>query len=189
MEDMAQKQKQVSWLQPSVVRVTRVHFFYVLAYAASIIIFDSWNLITPQAVGQRWTMAALMLVVTTWIWYMARSIVNNVAYHKAMIWGLVLMDIGVAGFNVYTQRGMASLAVALFAVPIIISAVLLNRSALFATAALSTAIYALATTRYFTENFGEGYKIELYGTISFYSAIFFVLAGLLWVVVRANRRQ
>jgi hypothetical protein len=176
--------KQLILLQTNVVKVARTHFFFVLAYVLSIIAFDSWNLITPEALSQRWTLAAIMLVVSTVVWYAARARVSSGAYYQALVFGLVLLDIAVAAFTVYTERGMASRGVALFAVAITTSATLISRSALYAAAALSTAAYSLAAVRYFTEFPSEGYKIELYGVIGFYSAIFFVLAALLWAIIR-----
>ena len=59
---------------------------------------------------------------------------------------------------------------------------------MFGTAALSTAAYIMAATRYFYVNFNEGYKIELYTTLALYSVSFFILAALLWVVVTPDRR-
>jgi hypothetical protein len=60
----------------------------------------------------------------------------------------------------------------------------MSRSALFATATLCTAAYSLAVIRYFTDFPSEGYQIEMYGDLVYYSAMFFIIAGLLWVLVR-----
>lgn len=174
---------QNNWLQTAVWRVSRVHFFFVLAYAVSIVAFDSWNLIPPDGLAQRWTLAAVLLVVNTICWYASRISFNRNLYYQGLAFLLVVADITLAAFTVYAERGMASRAVALFAVPIIISAILLRRSAVFATAALCTAAYSLAAVRYFAAFPSEGYKIELYGVIAFYSAVFFVLAALVTVLV------
>ena len=61
-----------NWLQATAVRVTRAHFLYVGIYMAAIIIFDSWNLYTHQAIGWRWTAAGSLLALTTVLWYLAR---------------------------------------------------------------------------------------------------------------------
>jgi hypothetical protein len=169
------------------IRLTRVHFFYVAAYAGVVLLYDAWKLITYQSLLERWTMAVILLVVTTACWYAARQKVNSAAYYKYIVSTLILLDIYVAAFSVYTQRGMASRAVALFAIPIVISA-LVGRSALFATAAFSVAAYSFAAVRYFALNPSEGYKVELYGDLAFYSALFFVLAGLLWVVISRDKK-
>ncbi len=177
-------QKSLNSLQLSILRISRVHFYYALVFALSIIIGDAWKLITPDAVLQRWTVAATMLVVTTIVWYASRSTPRRDQYYKILAYALILMDIGVAAFMVYAERGMASRGVALFAIPIVVSAVLNTRSAPFATAALSVAAYSFAAVRYFVVNFNEGYKIELYSVIAFYSACFFIIAGLVWAVVQ-----
>lgn len=181
-----QKPPQVSSFRPSILRLTRVHFFYVLAYAAFILEYDAWKIITPQALSQRWTMATVMLIVTTICWYLARNRVSSDSYYKSIAFALISLDIFVAGFSVFSQRGMASRAVALFAIPIIISA-LISRTAIFATAALSVAAYTYAAVHYFALNPSEGYKVELYGDLTFYSAIFFILAALLWVVISRSK--
>lgn len=169
------------------IRLTRVHFFYVIAYAGVVLLYDAWRLITHESLLERWTMTVIMLVVTTTCWYAARQRVNSVAYYKYIVSTLILLDIYVAAFSVYTQRGMASRAVTLFAIPIVISS-LIGRSALFATAAFSVAAYSFAAVRYFALHPSEGYKVELYGDLAFYSALFFVLAGLLWVVISKEKK-
>lgn len=172
---------------PRILRVARVHFALTLILAFSIILLDAWNYITPEVVLQRWTVAAMLLVVTTVVWYAARSNLKSPAFYNGLIISLVIADIILATFLVYNERGMASRAVALYALPIVTSAALLRRSAIFASAALSTAAYSLAAVRYFVVNFNEGLNIELYGTIGFYSAVFFVLAALVWVALTPDR--
>lgn len=175
------------WLQTAVRRMTRAHFFFVVAYAVSIIAFDSWNLIPPEGLAKRWTLAAMLLAINTACWYAARIFVTRALYYQGLTLLLVVADIAVAASTVYAERGMASRAVALFAIPIVVSAVIMHRSAVFATAALCTAAYSLAAVRYFAAFPSEGYKIELYGVIAFYSACFFILAALLTVVIRTRK--
>src|SRR5690606_18306207 len=99
---------------------------------------------------------------------------------------LVLADIIFVTYMVYIDRGMASLVVALYALPIVSSAAMLNRSAIYGTAALCTTVYVAACTRYFYVNFNEGYRLELYTVLGLYSAGFFALAALIWTVVKAK---
>lgn len=169
-------------LKPGIIRLIRIHFVFVLTYATNIIISDSWNLIPADALMQRWTAAAAMLVVTTIIWYMVRNSAGQVGLYRNSLYALILLDILVAAFTVYTQRGMASRGVMLFTIPLIFSTLLASRSALLATASLSTAAYVLAAVKYFTDHPGEGYKVELYGEVGFYSALFFIFAALLWAI-------
>jgi hypothetical protein len=173
-----------NWLQVNLVRVVRIHFLFVLAYAISVIYYYGWKLIPAITMRQRWTVAAVMLIIVTIIWYAARQNIGSKFYYKGLAFALIASDIVLAAFSVYTQRGMASRSVALFAVPIIVSTILMSRSALFATATLCTAAYSLAVIRYFTDFPSEGYQIEMYGDLVYYSAMFFIIAGLLWVLVR-----
>lgn len=180
---MAKKSKATThWLQTTAVRVTRVHFVYVAAYIASIIVFDMWNLYTHMAIAQLWTAAGVMLAVNTVLWYVARMNFNNTVY-AAVILLLVIADIVFASYNVLWQRGLASKSVMLYTVPIIAAAVLRSRSALLGITTLCAAAYSTVSVRYFFQHYGENYRVELYGTVGFYCAIFFVLAGLLAVII------
>ena len=185
---MATKTK-ISWLHSNVLRLSRVHFIYVLVFSAQTVIYDAWNLVAPNAVMNRWIMTAILLIVTSIVWYLAHNTAKTTLSLKALVFLLIITDIATASFNVYTQRGMASRAVMLYAIPIAVSAVLLSRVALFTTAAISAAAYFATAYAYFVLNFNEGYKIELYGEVGFYCAIFFVLAAMLWVAVRSKTQK
>jgi hypothetical protein len=170
-------------LQAKVLRIARVHFLLVLALALYIVIADSWALIEPAQVLKRWTTAVIILMVTAVIWYVARR-VHNLSAQKVFVCVFVFLDIVLASSLVYAERGMASLSVAMYAVPLATSAVLASRTALFTTAFVCVGAYSLTCIKYFVDFFNEGYKVQLYSTIAFYSAIFFILAALLWIAVR-----
>lgn len=171
------------WLQIAAIRLARIHFYFVIIFALYTIISDAWHLIPPDVVLQRWTMNSILLIGTAVVWYLARRSTNATMYYRFLIYCLILLDIAMATFNIYTQRGMASRAVLLYALPIAASSLLLSRVAIFTSAALSAATYSLAAVRYFVVNFNEGYKVELYTEVGFYCAIFFVLAAILAAVV------
>jgi hypothetical protein len=170
-------------LQTNAVRLARVHFGYVAAYALFIVGADSWNLVEREVTSQRWLMCGVLLGVTAVVWYLSRMSVKNANYYRALIFAMVFVDIAIATFAVWTERGMSSRGVALYSIPIISSAVMMSRTAVFGTAALCTAAYFMTATRYFYVYFNEGYKIELYTTIGLYSAGFFILAALIWIVM------
>lgn len=183
------KQAPITWVQSVTVRASRLHFGYVAAYMLAIVMFDSWNLITHEAVAQRWTAAGALMVVTTAVWLLSRlKLASSVPYYTAMA-TLVLSDILFAGFNVYTQRGMASKAVMLFLVAIVTAALLQSRSAILATASVCVAAYSIVAVRYFHLNYGEGFRVELYGEVFFSSAVFFVVAGLLVAFLNVRAKQ
>lgn len=176
-------------LRGNTIRLVHAHFAYCALLAVQIMVYDAWKLINPDFVLRRWIIAALLLVTTTIVWLIAQLKTRSPNVYAGLIYVLIVADIAVASFSVYTQRGMASRAVMLYAVPIIVSAVLARRTALFATALLSIAAYTTTAIMYFVLNFNEGYKIELYGEISFYSAVFLLLASLLWIVVRTRQKR
>lgn len=182
---MVKTNKQMGWLQTNTVRVARLHFVYVFMYGAMVIAYDAWKLITNQALIERWTVAVVMLAVTTVVWFIARNTALSSGMYRALLAALIAMDIFVAGYSIYSGRGMASRGVVLFAIPIVVSAIYLTRSALFATASLCFGVYTYAAIRYFGEHPSEGYKVELYGDLLFYGASFFLFAALLWVLVRS----
>lgn len=186
------KQKKVTfidWLQTGLIRVCRVQFMLVALFTAYIIAADATNLTTPTLVLQRWTMNAILLTGIVIIWYLARNAAMNSNYYRKLIYFVILLDIAFATFNIYTQRGMASRAVMLYSIPIAVSALLLSRTALFLTATLCTAAYSLAAVKYFVDFFNEGYKAELYIEVGFYCAVFFIIAGILSIIIRFKNNE
>jgi hypothetical protein len=97
---------QNNWLQTAVWRIARVHFFFVLAYTASIVAFDSWNLIPKSEVSQRWTLAALLLIVNTVCWYVSRLALARNLYYQGLAFLLVIADISAAAVTVFAERGL-----------------------------------------------------------------------------------
>lgn len=176
------------WLRTSVLRLTRVHFFLIGAMCLQILFYDAWKLLAPEAVLQRWVVTLSLLIVVTIVWFLSHTQNSAAGTYRRLIFILVLADIIAAAIEVYLQRGMASRSVMLFAVPIISSAVLLNPTAIFATATFCVVAYVTAAVTYFVVHFNEGYKIELYGEVGFYSGVFFILAGLLSVLVRFREK-
>ncbi len=175
---MKQKLKASEDIRHILLRLTRVHFFYVAIYLLATVVFDSWNLLAYEAVVERWTLGAALLVVVTLIWYACRLPIKSPTFYKTLFAVLLLADIIFAAVNIYLQRGMASKSVMLFAVPIISAALSRSRSLLLATTTVSVAAYSLSSVRYFFENYGQGYRVELYGEVFFYSALMFVLSYL-----------
>ena len=178
--------KKTHWLKLGLTRAAKIHFLIVIAYIGQIIAYDASRLITPEQLMKRWFAAGGLLAVSAIIWYLARSKVNKTNTLKLMSWILIASDIAFAAFNVYQQRGMSSRAVLLFLIPILVSGILLSRVALFSTAILCIAAYTSACVAYFVNYFNEGYKVELYGEILFYSFVFLVSAMLLWAVFRTK---
>lgn len=168
----------------TVLRITRVHFVYIAIYMLAIIIFDSWNLIAHEAVLQRWTAAGALLIVNTIVWYMCRAKLKNENVYRVLLMVLLACDILFAAVNVFWQRGMASKGVMMFAIPVISAGLVRSRSLLLATTTVASAAYSIAAVRYFYENYGQGFKVELYGEVFLYSAMLFVIAGLMMITFR-----
>ncbi len=180
------KQKHPHWLKNGLTRVAKIHFLIAVFYIYQIIAYDAAKLITPEVLLKRWVAIGLLTTVAVFVWYLARSKATTLGHYKQLAWILILSDIAFAAFNIYSQRGMSSRAVALFFIPIIISTILMSRVAVFATAILSAIAYSTSAVAYFVLNFNEGYKIELWGEVLFYSGMFIVAAMLLWSLVKTK---
>lgn len=148
----------------------------MLAYALQIIVFDSWNLIPHEAVSQRWTAIGALAVLNTVLWFFAKINYDRPIYYIGLIMSIVIADIVLAGFTVFWERGMASASVILFVLAILSASVIRSRTLILATAALSAVGYSTAIVRYFNLNYGEGFRVQLWGQVSFYSALFFIFA-------------
>ncbi|HSX46799.1 MAG TPA: hypothetical protein VLF87_02310 [Patescibacteria group bacterium] len=174
-------------LQARLLGVTRAHFWYAGFFAIAIVVYDATHLVPRENIAQRWMAAVVLLIASTVVWYLVRAADRPDSFYVALVNALVITDILFAGVMIYLDRGMASRNVALFAIPITVSAILNSRSAIFAAAAMSTAVYVFAATKYFYDYFNEGYKAELYAVLFFYSASFFVLAGIVWAIMRYQK--
>lgn len=175
--------------QITAVQLMRRHYFFIAAYIGTIIIFDMWNLIPRDAVGRRWQAAGLLLIVNTVVWYIAKLKQKKSGVYQLLMTALILADVIFVALNVYWERGMASNSVAMFAIPLILAASLRNRSALISTASLCVAAYSIAAVSYFFDYYGEGYRVELYGTVGLFSALFFIIAGLLLAIVKPPKER
>lgn len=184
---MAQKQILQNWLRVSSLRVARVRFAVLAAFAVSTIAGDAWNLIPAGTILQRWTVLGIVAMINTVLWYASRNDVKSEYYYKGLIFAQIALDIVVVSLFVYSQRGIASRGVMLYALPLVSSAVLLTRSAVYATATLCASAYALTCIRYQFLHPGEAYKVELYSELFFYGAAFFVIAALLHIVIRPKK--
>ncbi len=170
--------------------ITRIHYIFAALLAFQIVIYDAWKLLAPEAVLQRWFVVGILATVTTVVWFLLRTVKTMPdIYLRLLAMTLILTDIGVASFGVYSQRGMASRAVMLYVIPLLVASILMSRAAIYATATLSVIAYVITAISYFVLNFNEGYKIELYGEVGFYSCLLFILSALLWVLVRTRKTK
>jgi hypothetical protein len=187
---MAKKSTQAAdWLQTTAVRLTRVHFVYVAFYLLSVVIFDTWNLYTHEATSQLWTAGGVLLGIVALLWFCARLKFSNYWIYIAIIMALIVADIVFASYLVWWQRGLYSKAIMLYTVPIITAASTRSRSILLTTTTVSAAAYSTVSVRYFFQNYGMGYRVELWGTVGFFSAMLFVLALLLMVIIQPTKEK
>jgi hypothetical protein len=170
----------------ALIRVSKIHVLIGLIFVVQIIVYDAGKLITPEVVLKRWLMTGLLILVASLCWFLARTKQESILAHK-LVWTLVATDLILGSFYTYTQRGMASRAVILFVLPILTAAILRRKGTIYLAAVTSAVVYVVTAIAYFVLNFNEGYKLELYGEIGFYSALLFAVAGLTWALVRPKR--
>jgi len=170
-------------------RMTGLHFLYIIALIAQLIAYDAGKIIEPIVVLRRWGVIALLIVVVAaiWYWVQKKNVTQSTLHKLAFI--LISVDIFVASFHVYIQRGMASKSVFLFIVPLLVAACLQRKSALISTSLFCVAAYILSSIAYFVLNFNEGYKLELYGELGFYSAVLLLTSLALWLVSRPQQSR
>ncbi len=148
----------------SITRATRTIYFFIALYMLSIIIFDSGNLITREAIIERWAIASILLIINTFVWFIAvQKIPLN--FKSLVVYLLTFTLLLFAGLSTYWERGMASTTTIFYALPILVIATLRSRHALLAVAILSVGTYAFACVKYFNDYFNEGYRIQLWGSI------------------------
>lgn len=173
-------------LQLATLRTARLGFVFTAIYGLSVGIYQAWALITPELLQIRWTIVAILLGINFALWWSSRTPKFTNLYYKGIIFLQIITYVALAGYMIYAERGMASNAIILFVIPIVIAATELSTLSLITTATLATGTYAYAAIRYFNEFPSEGYKVELYGGIVFYGAILYFISALLWVVMRIN---
>ena len=168
-------------------KVLKIGIFYVAIYMLSIIVMDAWDLITDEAVRHRWFAAIMLLIVNLGVWYSVK--INGTKKHiNLLVMALVLAQVLFASLNVYWERGMASPSTILFVVPILTTAVLDNTKYLYGTALVSGLAYSSSVYRYFYDNYGEGYRVQLWVTIGFFSLLFLLVAWLISVIINLKKR-
>jgi len=169
--------KKQSALQANLQTSARAGFLFILAYAIYIVVFDAGNVLTRQAVYYRWMLLTTLLITNTVYWSFTKKTSSRARLTYA-VWICVIAQLALAGFSVYWERGMASMSTVLFAFPIMNVALLGSRTYTLATAALACAVYITACTKYFYDYFNEGYRVQLYGQLFFFSAVFLIIGYL-----------
>jgi hypothetical protein len=166
----------------SLTRVTRSIYFALGFYVLSIIVFDSGNLITRDAVIDRWTLATGLLAINTVIWYIASQ--TGIKQNKQHIATYILTTtlLIFAGFTTYWERGMASTSTIFYVLPLLVIATIKNRHALLTTAIVSSATYGYAGVKYFNDFFNEGYRVQLWGHLVLYVGMIFTVTWLIMVI-------
>ena len=178
--------KDTSKFQTTTVRSLRLGIAFTIIFALSTLIYKAWKLLTPDILQQRFFIAIGLILIHMVLLVMANKSTNNFRTYKIILWAQTISFLALAGYAIYSKRGMASNAVVLFLIPIIISSLQRRGKTLFITTTLAATVYSASAITYFRHFPSEGYKVELYGGLLFYCAVFFVIAALLWVLIKSK---
>ena len=159
-------------------RLARINFALLAAFAVFTIIFDGGNVITRERVYDRWMATGVLFIVFALFWIVVKKATSRNHVFAALL-GCVLAELCLAGFMTYWERGMASTSTLLYLVPIASIATAKSRTYTMGTALFATATYMIAATKYFYDFFNEGYRVQLYGEIFFYGAVFLITG---WII-------
>lgn len=176
-------------IQQSSLNAARLGFVFLGIYGLSVIIYQAWRLIPPDMLRSRWILLTVALAVNTTLWFFSRYRKLADLYYQGIIFLQVCMYLAISTYTIYAERGMSSNAIILYSIPLAITAMTYSGKALFACASLCSFAYAAAAITYFNDYPSEGYKVELWGGIVFYSLILFLLSMLLWINIRSKRAQ
>ncbi|MEK7603039.1 MAG: hypothetical protein AAB459_02225 [Patescibacteria group bacterium] len=180
---------QSTQIHTNILRASRIHFIFGIILAGQIMLYDATKLQTPDVILQRWILTAVFIIVVTTSWYLIRTNKLGVTGLRYAAFSLIIADIFIACFSVYTQRGMASRAVFLFIIPLLTAATLQTRAAIFGSLALCITAYSTTAITYFVTHFNEGYKVELYGEVGFYSLLMTLVAMFIWNLSRSKMHR
>lgn len=167
--------------------LSMVNFSFLAAFAAFIIIFDSGNIVTRQGIYYRWMFEGLLFVAFTLFWVVIKKVHSTAVVFTALA-TCVIVELALAGFMTYWERGMASTSTVLYLFPIISMALWKSRTYTIAVSLIASATYMMASTKYFYDMFNEGYRIQMYGEIFFYSAVFIIMGILIANLARAAKK-
>ncbi len=185
---MATNNKNLSAPSRLLPMLSRLNFAFLAVYAAFIIIFDSSNVITRESTYHRWMFEGLLFFVFTVFWVVINKVHSSAVIFTALV-GCVVAELALAGFMTYWERGMASTSTLLYLLPIISMALWKSRTFTIAVSLLASAMYMVSSTKYFYDFFNEGYRVQLYGEIFFYSAVFIIFGTMIANLAHASKQK
>lgn len=166
-----------------------VAFSFVLLFATFLGINQAWRLQTPDVIKNQWIALVVTAIIFLIILLLTQTSLARNSNYYLLISGQIITYICFISYVIYAQRGMASSAIILYTIPIIVSAVTLASWAVITTAVISGVFYCLAAYKYFSDFPSEGYKAELYGQMFFYFMIMLVIARLIHVVLLEKSKK
>src|SRR5687768_18606303 len=91
-------------LQHSLGKLSKLHFIYLLFFGLSLLAYNAWELLTPEALRGYWIVFSIILLALAYVWQKAEKAGKSPSYYKRLAGLLITADIVLAAFVVFAQR-------------------------------------------------------------------------------------
>jgi len=162
---------------------------FIVSFASFLLANQLWKLQTPDVLRRQLIATGIVAVFFILLAIFSFKKRSTYSFNISILLMQSLIYVAFVSYAIYNQRGMASTAVILYAIPIISIAISRTAVAIFTVSAASIFGYTLATFKYFQDFPSEGYKIELYGQIAFYSFVLLLIAYAMKIVLDYFERR
>ncbi len=144
---------------------------------------QAWRLQPPDIIRNQWIAVTITTFIFLLILGLSQKRKASTGYYYLLVFSQITTYLGFISYVIYAQRGMASAAVILYTIPVLVAAVTKASWAVISTAFLAGTSYCLAAFKYFSDYPSEGYKAELYGQMIFYFCVLLLLSRLVHVLL------
>ncbi len=164
----------------------RVRWYYMLLLPG-VAIIPTLLIATDKSPIKKYIIVALAgLAVNGLLWTATLPKRWGLEYYRAIAFFQVLLDMGLASYVIYSQKGFYSRATLLYAVPILAGGLLFQRGFSYLVAALSSLAYTATLLLYASHHPHEYLLRDALVPMLFYSCVFFVLAAIVSYYSRIN---
>lgn len=160
---------------------------FITLFIIYLSIVQAWKLQPSDIIKNQWIATTLTTLVFLLVLGLTQKKKASIGYYYSLVFCQIVAYLSFISYIIYAQRGMASAAVILYAVPILVAAVTKASWAVISTAILAGTSYCLAAFKYFSDYPSEGYKAELYGQMLLYFLVLLLIARLIHVILSEKK--
>ncbi|MCA9342682.1 hypothetical protein KC950_01560 [Candidatus Saccharibacteria bacterium] len=165
-----------------------ISFCFIIFFSIFLGVNQAWKLQTPDVIKNQWI--ALLITATLFLIILILSLKKKAShgYYYSLVFSQIVTYTAFISYIIYAQRGMASSAIILYVIPILIAALTRASWVVITTSVLAGASYSLSAYKYFADFPSEGYKAELYGQMLFYFLILILIGRLVHIALVENNK-